>query len=122
MEQREIPGLVPRSNWGYVYFAQPDKRMFRTMFRSITPLMKERGWLPASGGIGTENTSITLPDGRQFFCLAYKGDLEGWRTGILAFAREKGLTTAEIADGVFRLDDGTQVPLSECTAEFYREL
>ena len=86
-----------------------------SLFSKITCLF----FKAKQGGALSENCKIWLPTGELFHGLSYKGDIVGWREGIIEAAIHLGLLTAKIVRENIEISDGRNYALSECKVEFY---
>ncbi len=71
------------------------------------------------GGAITGGCELTLPDGRRFHAISFKGDLDGWRTQLTQGAQMLNRQTARILGNDLFLDGSAGVPLSSCGVRFY---
>jgi hypothetical protein len=74
--------------------------------------------MPKSGGILEEKVHITPPGDNPFMGVSFKGDLAGWRHGIVCYCKERGRKWATLRDHVLLVSDGSQILLTECKVEF----
>ena len=70
------------------------------------------------GGALIEGCALTLPSGRRFQALSYRGDIEGWRRQVELGAEALGVSLGQLMDGALVLEDGTSYPLADCQVEF----
>lgn len=114
--ERSVPGLVPVSGVGVVYY-QDDKRMPpKKLFKSFLDGLSVRS--AKSGGRVSDTCSILSPDGLLFRAMSYHGDLAGWGRDIEEGAKGLGLLLAYIEVDKFIISDGRSYPLSECKIKF----
>lgn len=114
--KRQIPGLT-RSEHREVRYVeersdQPFKELFEKLIWQVTPP------LMSDGGALVERCVLTLPTGRRFQAISYRGDIDGWRRQIAGGAAAMKIELGELIDGVLVLDDGTSFPLSDCEVRF----
>jgi len=55
--------------------------------------------VPKSGGAISENTIITLPNGKRLFGLSYKGDIQGWRAELEQCCQALNILWGEVTGG-----------------------
>lgn len=87
--------------------------IFSKMIHQVSPP------LMTSGGAVLDGCVLTIPDGRSFQAITYRGDLEGWRQQIELGAKAMGIVLGRIEGVKLVLNDGGRAELSECKAEFY---
>lgn len=86
---------------------EPFKALFRRLVRHVDPpMMKGDGCV------------LTVPTGRRFQAVYYRGDIEGWRRQIAQGAAALQVTLGELVDGVLVLDDGDSYQLADCEVVF----
>ena len=110
---RHIPGTIKVEGREFLYILDNGEDFFvgkkrskrESLFSKITCL--------------SENCKIWLPTGELFHGVSYKGDIEGWREGIIQAAIHLGLLTAKIVKENIEISDGRKYALSECKVEFY---
>jgi hypothetical protein len=111
-DRRLVPGMNSPLGREYWYIQDDGKNDFDSLFhrlvRAIEPPLHSRG------GALTGGCELTLPDGRKFHALSYKGDLEGWREQIRAGAKKLNLSAAMVVDDVLVFSEGEKIPLSDC--------
>lgn len=116
-KERPIPGSVPSEDreWWYVEVegSSDFKGLFRALVRAVQPA------IPASGGAMDEGCELTLPDGRKFHALSYRGDLAGWRKQIAEGAEKVGVKAVLVVDGDLVFSGAERIPVANCTARFY---
>lgn len=115
---RTVPGLTPKPGrqFQYVEFDGPTDA-FAEFFNEVTSLNQPS--FVKKGGAMSENCQLKTPDGRQFYGISYKGDLDGWQQQIEAGAAGKNTHTASIVDSLLVSSDGQQWPVEQCKATFY---
>jgi hypothetical protein len=114
--ERQIPGLVPATHREVRYVEDRNEEPFEVLFRRLVrhvnpPVMKD-------GGTLIEGCVLTLPTGRRFQALSYRGDIEGWRQQILQGAVALDVRVGQLVEGELVLDDGTSYTLADCQVEF----
>jgi hypothetical protein len=114
--KRQAPGLVPVDYREVRYVEDRGEEPFKELFEKVVwhvdpPLMKD-------GGALIEGCVVTLPTGRRFQALSYRGDIEGWRQQVAQGAAALRVSLGQLVDGVLVLDDGTSHPLADCQIEF----
>jgi len=114
--ERTVPGMDPVSGREYWYIEDDGNDDFDALFVQI---VGAEPVIPTSGGALTGGCELTLPDGRKFHALSYKGDLEGWRKQIHNGARKLGVAAAQLVDKELVFSDASVVPVSDCKARFY---
>lgn len=115
--KRTIPGTVAVEGREYWYVEDDGSGDFDASFLKVVLAVDPP--LHARGGALTGGCELTLPDGRKFHALSYKGDLDGWRAQIAQGARKLGLDAARAIDGELVLANGLTIPISECEVRFY---
>ncbi|KKD60073.1 hypothetical protein RN22_12155 [Grimontia sp. AD028] len=115
--EREVPGTIGVDGREFWYVEDDGKgdfnKLFPKLLTAITPPLHN------SGGAITGGCSLTLPDGRVFHSISYKGDLAGWKEQVIQGAKELGLGLFQVRDDKVELIDGSCYLLSECEANFY---
>lgn len=114
--KRQVPGLVPAEFREVRYVEdrgeEPFKKFFQRLVRHVDPpLMKD-------GGSLVEGCVVTLPTGRRFQAISYRGDVDGWRNQVAQGASGLGVCLGQIVEGILVLDDGLSYPLTDCKVEF----
>jgi hypothetical protein len=114
--KRQVPGLAPVEHREVRYVEErgeePFEQFFRRLVRHVNPpVMKD-------GGALIEGCVLTLPTGRRFQALSYRGDIEGWRQQVAQGAAALGVSLGQLVDGALVLDDGTSCRLAECQVQF----
>ena len=116
-KERLVPGSIASEGreWWYVEVEGPIdfKGLFREIVRAVQPA------IPTGGGAMEEGCELTLPDGRKFHALSYRGDLSGWRRQIAEGAKKVGVKAAPVVDGQLVLSEAERMPISDCIARFY---
>ena len=114
-----LPGMAPGGEDRVLcYMQSSDLKSFRSLFPKITKFGASIA-LPRSGGMGEQNTILTTPDGRHFFGVSYKGDVERWGAKLRACCAELGMLWAEIRGTHLILSNGESISLSDCTTQTY---
>ena len=114
--ERSIPGTVAvegREHWYIEYHGGDFDSEFIKLIQAVQPA------IPSHGGAITGGCELTLPDGRKFHAMSYKGDLIGWRKQIELGAKHLGCATARIGDDDLYVSDASAFPLAACHARFY---
>ena len=123
-----IPGTKPEGNYKFIYFQDDGqkkhgKELKKRFSKQFKLLIKSAPNYAKTGGFGEMRCAITLPDGKLFFALDYKGgneeDTEALRREIIEAAQARNILTATIKDHVITTSDGKSYPLSECQIVFY---
>jgi len=114
---REIPGAIEVDGRDFWYVEDDGKGAFNKLFPKLLSAISPP--FHRSGGAITGGCSLTLPDGRVFHCLSYKGDLAGWKKQVTQGARKLGLELAQIKADKIELIHGETFLLSECEVDFY---
>ena len=122
MDPIALPGSIPVKGRRFLYLQAADTADFLRAFRSIGDLIEAREPQFPAGGMLSENFQVTTPDGRSFFGLSFKGDLDRWGSGIEAFAGEAGRALAAVENEQFRVDDGAVFALRDCRVESHSRL
>jgi hypothetical protein len=112
-----LPGMRPVQGREFCYIQNPDLKSFQSLFPKIVRIGGKG--LPQSGGMLEENTIVTTPDGKRFFALSYKGDVESWRANIRACCDGLGLLWAEVQSSDLSLSNGEMISLSSCKVQTY---
>lgn len=115
--ERTIPGSIKVEGREHWYIEDDGCGDFDALFLKVVSAVAPP--LHARGGALTGGCELTLPDGRKFHALSYKGDLEGWRAQIAQGAGKMGLDTARAIDGELIFSNGEAIPMSECEVRFY---
>ncbi|MBV1790832.1 hypothetical protein KQ940_22450 [Marinobacterium sp. D7] len=115
-KERKVPGtsVVEGREYRYVSCGCDNDiaALFKKLIRKVDPP------LATSGGAVNDGCKVTLPSGECYFAVSYKGDIDGWRQQIEQGAAALGLSVAKISQSGFLLDDGNEIPLSECEFQF----
>ncbi len=114
--RRQVPGVVPVDHREVRYVEEngndPFEAFFRRLVRHVNPpVMKD-------GGALIEGCVLTVPGGRRFQALSYRGDIEGWRQQVTQGAAALNTTLGRMVDGNLVLDDGSSYKLADCQVEF----
>ena len=114
--KRQVPGLVPVDFREVRYAEDRGEEPFEELFERLCwhvnpPVMKD-------GGALIEGCVLTLPTGRRFQALSYRGDIEGWRRQVTLGAEALGVSLGQLVDGALMLEDGTSYPLADCQVDF----
>ncbi len=115
--QRAIPGSILVEGREYWYIEDDGMGDFNSLFLKVVLAIDPPHH--TRGGALTGGCELTLPDGRKFHALSYKGDLEGWREQIAQGAKKLGLDFARAIGGKLILSTGDEVPMSACEPRFY---
>jgi hypothetical protein len=115
--KRAIPGSVPIEGREHWYIEDDGTGDFDSLFLRIVSAIKPPRH--TRGGALTGGCELTLPDGRKFHAMSYKGDLEGWREQIDEGTRSLGLDAARAVNGNLILSGGAEISISACEARFY---
>jgi len=115
--KRNVPGTLSVSGREYWYVEDDGRGRFDSLFQDLVSAVSPRRY--ESGGAITGGCELTLPDGRKFNALSFKGDLEGWREQIVGGARKLHLDAARAVDGQLIFVNGDTLRISDCTARFY---
>jgi len=113
-----VPGTVAEAGRRFLYLEQSYRAKFSKTFRAIGDHIEQTTVRYPDGGMITENTRVTLPDGRVFYGLSFKGDVDEWERGVKRFASEHQLRVAVVEHGEIKVEDETSYPLGECAIEF----
>ena len=113
-----FPGMARADDREFCYIQSGNLSSFHRAFEKVGALGDVP--LPASGGIVEGNAIIRTPDGRLFFALSYKGDIEGWRTNVRACCKALGLSWGTLEAGRLMLETGEFVDLATCKLETYQ--
>lgn len=113
---RHVPGLVPVPYREVRYAEDSGEEPFEILFKRLVqhvnpPVMKD-------GGALTENCALTVPTGRRFQALSYRGDIEGWRHQVAQGAAALGVALGQLVEGELVVDDGSSYKLADCQVEF----
>jgi len=115
--KREVPGTIPVKGREFWYVEDDGNNDFNDLFHKAVGAIQPP--IPRSGGATTEGCTLTLPDGRKFHAMSYKGDLEGWRKQIRQGAAQLKLVAAQLIDGDLIISKNERISLSECEVRFY---
>lgn len=114
--QRRVPGIIPIESREVRYVEDFGSESFEVLFERLAwrinpPVMKK-------GGALIEGCVLTLPSGRRFQAISYKGDIEGWRQQVALGASALHVMLGRVEGGELVLEDGSSYPLAECKVEF----
>ena len=113
LPEQPLPGLTPSPGSEVVYFQDDGTLALYEQFDRLTKHVSPP--LPNDGGASTTRHTLTLPDGRVFHAIKYRGDVEGWRRQIAVCAEALGIVLGNVQDATtFVTTDGKMVALSEC--------
>jgi hypothetical protein len=112
--EEPLPGLEPSDGSEVVYFANFAEddiaEQLKQLARRIDPPHLKHG------SVGATMHTLTLPNGKVFHAIKYRGDLDGWRRQIAEGAQSLDVVLGRIENGsVFRLSDGAAYDLAECS-------
>lgn len=115
--KREVSGLVPVSDCEVRYVEDLSREPFKSLFKRLVrhidpPVMK------GDGAAVIDGCMLTVPTGRRFQAIYYRGDIEGWRQQIAQGAAALQVTLGELVDGVLVLNDGNSYKLADCEVAF----
>ncbi|HHS93750.1 MAG TPA: hypothetical protein ENK63_00185 [Rhodobacterales bacterium] len=92
IDGKRIPGLNAFGDGEWAYFlALPGvdpRAQFQTLVSDVT---KRRA---KSGAISEAGSRVTLPDGRTFHGVYYRGDVRGWRADLRESCQKQGIVLA----------------------------
>lgn len=74
------------------------RRQFRTL---VCQVSKRRA---KTGAISEAGARVTLPDGRTFYGVYYRGDLRGWRADLAESCQKQGIVLARFKFRRFVVD------------------
>ena len=115
--KREVPGLVPRVHREVRYVEDRGAEPFADLYLDkICDYVKPS--VVQDGGTVIAGCVLTVPTGRRFQAISYKGDIEGWRQQIAQGAAALQVTLGELVDGVLVLNDGNSYKLADCDVVF----
>jgi hypothetical protein len=114
--KRQVPGLMPVVHREVRYVEDRGEEPFNELFERLMwhvnpPLMKD-------GGALIEGCVLTVPGGRRFQAISYRGDIEGWRQQVNQGAAALKTTLGKLVDGNLVLDDGSLHKIIDCQVEF----
>ena len=116
--ERTIPGTTLSSAGRRVIYVSEDTAIeFRKIFHDL--LGKAQPLSPKDGGAILAGCMITLPDGRRFHAVSFKGDIPGWSKQIELGASAYNLEIATLANGEISVVSNGKFGLGECKVEFY---
>jgi len=102
IDGQRIPGVNALGDGEWVYFLpHPDvdpRKQFGTL---VSQVSKRRA---KSGAIGEAGIRIELPDGRVFYGIYYRGDIQGWRADITESCQKQGIMLARFKRRRFIVD------------------
>jgi hypothetical protein len=105
--ERTIPGASLSSVGRKVIYVSEDTTIeLRKIFHDL--LGKTQPFLPKDGGAILAGCMITLPDGRRFHAVSFKGDIPGWSKQI-----ELGASKADLLSLIARADVPAKGTLAE---------
>lgn len=116
--QRRVPGTREVPGRAFLYLQHRAGASFLPTFRSLGEFIENNTDRYPTGGMITENVRITLPDGRVFYGISFKGDLERWAAGIRKYADVNGLSIAAVEGDQLVTDRHDSYALSESSIEF----
>jgi hypothetical protein len=114
---RAIPGRIPVVGREYWYIEAKQSINFNELFVRLVKAVDPP--LYTKGGALTGGCELTLPDGRKFHAMSFKGDLDGWREQITAGVNKLRIEAGQIVEGRLLLLSGDVVPLEQCGVRFY---
>ena len=109
---RDVPGFVKYPDSDCRYVEGKSASSFGTYFRQLCVFDSSN--VPKEGGMVNEQVEISLPTGESFFCISYRGDLDGWRSKIEDYARVSGARYGRIEGDLIVLSDGGSADLGSC--------
>lgn len=114
--KRQVAGLVPVTHREVRYVEDRGVEPFKEFFERLVwhfnpPMMKD-------GGAMIEGCVLTVPGGRRFQALSYRGDIAGWRHQLMQGAAALNVTLGRLVDGDLVLDDGSLYKVADCQVEF----
>lgn len=109
---RDVPGFLkyPDSDCRYIESRSIDA--FAAYFRQLSTFDFKN--VPKEGGMVNERVEIKLPTGESYFCISYRGDMEGWRDKVENHARASGVRYGRIEGESLVLSDGSSKELTAC--------
>jgi hypothetical protein len=110
---RPVPGSIPIDGRNFRYLQCPPGDDFAAVFPTLLTQP-----FPHHGGIINEAFGLTLPDGRRFCAVSYRGDLDGWENVLARWCANHTMALAQVIDDELIGDGSVRVRLSECVAEF----
>lgn len=113
---RIVPGIQPIEGREFCYIADEGQEDFVKIFRKIVRYISPP--IPQNGGAMIEGCKITLPNGKVFQAISYKGDIEGWRMQIEKGARALNVNLAKIDGESIVLDNIHSFLLMDCRIDF----
>lgn len=115
--KRNIPGTVSVEGREHWYIEDDGSGDFDSFFLKLISAVQPP--LHTRGGALTGGCELTLPNGKRFHAMSYKGDLQGWRNQISQGAKVLSLSAARAIDGMLVFSEFDAVPILECKARFY---
>lgn len=109
---RDVPGFVTHAGSGFRYIESKSIDAFDTYFRHLSTCDFKN--VPSEGGMVDERVEVQLPTGESFFCISYRGDLEGWRSKIENHARISAARYGRVEGQSLVLSDGSRHELAAC--------
>lgn len=77
----------------------------------------KHGVFPIKGGMIEHGVVVTLPDGRSFFGVSYKGEIDRWRAALVASCKASGRIWAWVEEGSLALSSGESVLIETLKVE-----
>ena len=114
--KRSIPGTQTVEGREYCYIEYSGDDFDSEFLRLVQANQPTES---TNGGAITGGCELTLPDGRKFHAMSYKGDLLGWCKQVEIGAKMLGRLTARISDEDLYVVDSSKVPLASCNVRFY---
>lgn len=114
---RTVPGTLSVNGREHWYIEDDGSGDFDALFSKVVTAAAPPFY--KSGGALTGGCELTLPDGRKFHALSYKGDLEGWRKQILYGAERLNVAAACAVNGILVFAEDQAVPIRDCYCRFY---
>ncbi|WP_338550593.1 hypothetical protein [Roseovarius phycicola] len=111
-----VPGQKEKNGSVLMFFCVPSNSKGKKVFRQLTA---PRDYFFAKAGGAIEgNCRVTTPDGRVFFSLSFRGDLDGWKKTIETAAVDQNIVLAYVSENELIISDKTSLSLEECVFEF----
>lgn len=112
--KQSIPGRSRIEGREFFYVETFDSERFRTIVDAA--LSGSLGLpLPSHGGIIEEKVRLVIADGTSLMGISYKGDLEAWRTRLVAYCKETNRTWGVLSEQTLVLSDGRVIDLRDCS-------
>jgi hypothetical protein len=113
LSEQQLPGITLSPSSEVLFFQDDGKHGLYEQFDRLTGQVSPS--VVTDGGVTTTKHTLTLPDGRLFHAIRYRGDIDGWRKQITLGAHALSVVLGSINDGTtFVTNDGVSFALTDC--------